>query len=54
MTRWYEDRENLFQLAQELEEVGGTITSEFLEKPWKWQSEWDYFKKHGNLTEFEE
>lgn len=50
---WYDDRDNLYYLALALEEEGNTVGSDFIEKPWKWESEWYHLQKHGNLKEFE-
>lgn len=52
--KWYEDNENLRQLAEaiEHEQATGPQTSEFLEKPWKWEPEWSHLQKYGNLKEF--
>lgn len=41
---WYQSIENLRQLAAFIQDKDGATaldTAEFLEKPWKWNEEWD-------------
>lgn len=50
MTEWYEDKENILDLAEDLMERGEiekiAEIRYLLQKPWKWQKEWDRF--NGN------
>lgn len=51
---WWIDRDNLHQLALAIEDVESPpVLSDFLEKPWEWEPEWNHFQQHGNLKEFE-
>ncbi len=43
---WYDDRENLRNLAEYLIDKDGDLdTVYFLEKPWKWNEEWLEYQK---------
>jgi len=57
MPEWYEDRENLIQLAQAIQNesgIGSLDTAYFLEKPYKWELEWKYLQLHGSMEGFVE
>jgi len=46
MTDWYDDREHLRQLAEYLIDKDGDLDIVyFLEKPWKWEPEWEEYIK---------
>ena len=55
---WYDDRKNLRQLLDALdaeELIDGSDLDEvlfFLEKPWKWQREYLYLRRHYSLEGF--
>ena len=51
---WWMDQSNLHQLALAIEAVEAPpLLSDFIEKPWKWEPEWNHFQQYGNLKEFE-
>ncbi len=44
-TKWYNKGENMANLARYIIDKEGEIdTVYFLEKPWKWESEWDAYQ----------
>ena len=48
---WYESINNLTSLAQHLIDQDGEMdTVYFLEKPWKWESEWNQYLKKESQT----
>lgn len=60
MSEWYESIYNLSELARAIDEEAhryGDPDSHitpiddylyYMEKPWKWNSEWGYFKSHDD------
>ena len=58
ISKWYESTHNLSELARAISEESMTdIDSNvdaiedymlFLEKPWRWNEEWEWYKEHDN------
>lgn len=48
ITKWHEDRRNLYELADWLETQAYWLTTDalikFIEKPWKWTPEWELYQ----------
>lgn len=56
MAPWYNGRENLAELINFLEACGCEIddVADFLEKPWKWEKEYELMKKHPNWNNYDD
>ena len=53
MMNWFDIYQNRVTLAYALEEIGEDVGAEFVEKPWKWENEWNYYQEHNTLEGFE-
>lgn len=58
MKLWYEDRNSLARLLEQLDEHGLIDGSDLdavvyaIRKPWKYRQEWDHLIAHGSLENF--
>lgn len=56
MSDWYTNHDNLIALASwlQVEKLEDIDTADFLEKPYKWQKEWEEFLKTPGGQDFDE
>lgn len=50
---WYDNRDDLAELYEFMDTIGYTPDMPyFIEKPWKWDGEFNFMKKHDNWREY--